>query len=96
MTIDISGTCRQSQLLATIDQLIAAFGEPEHPWCSKTDWHWSIEFPDGTIATIYNWKNGPSYTGDDSIRAFDIETWSVGGRDSRALDLVVARVWGAK
>tara|TARA_R100000808_G_C2143043_1_gene150799 strand:- start:1042 stop:1320 length:279 start_codon:yes stop_codon:yes gene_type:complete len=84
----MKGTFKVGDLHATIDQLIAAFGEPVDTFDNKTDWLWSLTFPDGTIATIYNWKNGPSYTGDDSIRVFDIERWSVGGRDSRAFDLV--------
>ena len=54
----------------------------------KLDAHWSIEWEDGKVATIYNWKNGLNYNdkiirGSDhyGIQLTDIREWHIGGKD---------------
>ena len=55
----------------------------------KSDAEWHIEFDDGTVATIYNWKNGRNYLGDQGLYPEEITEWHVGGRDKKALDKVM-------
>ena len=54
----------------------------------KTDAQWSLVFPDGVIATVYNWKNGRNYLGADGDAVEDITEWNVGGKDELAVQRV--------
>ena len=88
-TIDTNGTSLKGYLKGVrYDQLVAAFGEPHDLEGYKTDWEWDIQFPCGTVATVYNWKNGPNYCGDEGLSAAQVRTWNVGGHKGEALDLV--------
>ena len=89
--VDING-CSLKGYLKDIryDQLVATFGEPHNPEGYKTDYEWDILFPCGTVATIYNWKNGPNYCGDEGLAAHEIRNWNVGGHKVEAHDLVKA------
>ena len=77
---DAAGTGLRGYLKTTYAQLVRTFGEPhsEGDQC-KTDAEWTLRIND-TICTIYNWKNGPNFTG----RAFpgieDITEWNIGGK----------------
>lgn len=54
----------------------------------KVDAEWQIKFEDGTYATIYNYKDGRNYCGEDGLDVDDITDWHIGGQNERA----VARV----
>lgn len=72
------------------DQLVRLFGPPTSngdPF--KTDAMWDVEFSDGTVATIYNWKNGPAFGGPPVEQ---IKTWNVGGHGPKALTRVRSAV----
>jgi len=82
--INISGT----GLLAYLHELSYArivdmFGEPlkEHFDDFKTDAQWNIKFPDGEIASIYNYKSGRNYKGPNAPDVKDITTWHIGGNN---------------
>jgi hypothetical protein len=83
-----SGTCLQGYISATFEELVAIFGEPGVGDEYKTDAEWIIEFEDGTVATIYNWKDGRNYCGEDGLAVEDITDWHVGGFGQRAVDRV--------
>ena len=93
--IDITGTSRQGYVQATYDKLVATFGEPHADHGYKSDWEWDIQFPCGTVATVYNYKNGPNYCGDGGYTCQQITTWNVGGMDTRARELIEATLGGA-
>lgn len=78
-SINISGTSLSDYIKATFDELVQAFGEP-FEGNYKTDWEWEIEFDDGTVATIYNWKDGPNYCGSHGKKSFEITEWHIGSR----------------
>jgi len=81
--INTNGTCLQGYLNASYEKLVELFGEPlEGNY--KTDAEWEVQFSDGTIATIYNWKDGKNYCGESGVDIFDIESWHVGGNSSRS------------
>jgi len=78
--IPVNGTCFQGELTATYDQLVEKFGEPGDSFDSyKTDAEWIIEFEEGSVATIYNWKNGKNYCGDNGLEVYQITEWHIGG-----------------
>jgi hypothetical protein len=88
--IDYMGTCLQGYVDTTYGALVAAFGKPTTGDEYKVDWEWVIEFDDGTVATIYNWKDGPNYCGSEGLKASQITDWHIGGKGgrTRAMTLV--------
>ena len=92
-TSNISGTHLQGNVGATYQELVEIFGEPTRfEWSNesdnKVDAQWAIKFEDGTIATIYNYKNGLNYLGAEGKRVSEISMWNVGGHNERAVTLV--------
>ena len=89
-TIQIGGTSLKGILRSSYLELVRVFGQPLTQNLDKSDAEWEIEFEDGTIATIYNWKNGRNYLGEDGLPTFLIGEWHVGGHGdtTRALGLV--------
>ena len=85
--IDTNGTCLQGYVTVSYHTLVDTFGQPHGSDGYKVDWEWDIEFPDGTVATIYNWKNGPNY-GNTLTRPEDINEWHVGGNSSDAVTAI--------
>ncbi len=78
--IDVHGTSSQGDLFGVrFSQLVAAFGKPNGGDEYKSDAEWDIEFSCGTIATVYNWKDGKNYNGDMGLDVDDITHWHVGG-----------------
>ncbi len=93
-TTQIVGTSLQGHINATYDQLVAVFGQPDvftlENSDGKIDVEWAIAFDNGTVATIYNWKNGKNYCGADGLNVADITRWNVGGNRYNAATLVDA------
>lgn len=70
-------------------QLCRAFGYPDAFDEYKVDVWWPLLFEDdGTVATVYNFKTGPAYLGEDAPAVEDIDEWCVGGFGAEAVDLV--------
>ena len=92
-TVDINGTCLQGFLNSDYQFLRELLGKPHDGDGYKVDWEWSIEFEDGTVATIYNWKSGPN-SGYDTLGPGQITEWTVGGFNQQALDNVKRLVEG--
>ena len=86
------GTHLQGNVGATYQELVEIFGEPTRyepdEYDNKIDAQWSIKFEDGTVATIYNYKNGLNYLGAEGKRVSEISMWNVGGHNERAVTLV--------
>jgi hypothetical protein len=91
-TTDINGTSLRGGIRTTYAQLVAVFGQPEvfteENSDGKIDVEWAIAFDNGTVATIYNWKNGKNYCGADGQEVVDITDWNVGGNRYDAALLV--------
>ena len=82
--IDVNGT----GLLAYLHELSYArivdmFGEPMADGYDdfKIDAQWRIQFPDGEVATVYNYKTGRNYIGPDAPDVKDITKWNIGGKN---------------
>lgn len=87
--INPNGTSLVDELECPYDRLIAAFGEPLAGDGYKVDVNWYVEFDDGTIATIYDWKTGINYCGEsEGVPAEEQTIWHIGGFDQRASDYI--------
>lgn len=79
------GTWLQGTIATTYGKLVETFGEPNGSPGDKTTVEWILRFPDGTIATIYDWKlnNTPK----------DLYDWHIGGRTKTAVSAVLSAVY---
>lgn len=77
-------TCCTS-LISRIDfdyyELKRIFGEPTNGDGYKVDAEWEIEFPDGKVATIYNYKTGTNYNNSSGTPTARIRDWHIGGKE---------------
>ena len=91
LTDEFGAGCLQGYLAISYARLVEIFGEPnignDGPK-SKTDAEWKIKFPDCTVASIYNYKNGKNYEGDNGLAVEDITEWHVGGKTKKSLTLI--------
>lgn len=90
-----NGTCLQGYIAADYKDLVNLFGEPGIGDEYKIDAEWCLEFADGTIATIYNWKDGKNYNGDEGKAVDEITEWHIGGKSDRAV-MAVQEVVGTE
>lgn len=84
--IEFHGTSLQGHITATHKELCAIFGQPHDGDGYKVDAEWDVRFGDGTVATIYNWKDGPNYNGEGGTPVEQITDWHVGGLDRKAFE----------
>ena len=77
---DANMTSLQGYMQAYYHQLVEVFGEPEGGG-DKTTVEWCLEFEDGTVATIYDWKEYETPLGKYN--------WHIGGRSQKAVDRVM-------
>lgn len=91
--IDLNGTHLQGQIDTTYSKLKKIFGKPNNGDGYKTDAEWEIEFEDGTVATIYNYKDGFNYNGREyGMSKTKITDWHIGGYDKKAYEMVCAMI----
>ena len=76
---DANMTSLQGYMPARYEQLVAVFCEPEAGG-DKTTVEWCLQFADGTVATIYDWKEYETPMG--------LYSWHIGGRSQKAVDRV--------
>ena len=79
------GSCLRGEIAASYSTLVRVFGSPDQVFDGivgvdhdKSDAEWVVRI-NGELATIYNWKDGPAYTGRRDISVEAITTWNVGG-----------------
>jgi hypothetical protein len=86
-----NGSCLQGTITCTYAKLVNRFGKPHDSTPSaddKVDVEWSFEFNDGTIGTIYNYKNGVAYLGKEGTPTEQITDWHIGGRSKKSLEYI--------
>lgn len=89
--IDITGTFKQGVIGMSYAMLNQAFGPPNttpNDDCVDAEWH--IQFEDGLVATIYNWKNGPRWLGRTGPNVDQITRWVIGGKNYEAVERVLS------
>ena len=62
---DAIGTCHQDYVSVSYQTIVAKYGPPTTSDGYKVDAEWIIQWEDGQVGTIYNWKSGKNYLGDD-------------------------------
>lgn len=78
--IIFEGVALTGSVRTSYENLVKAFGEPTNVGSSgdnKSKIEWLISFSDGTVATIYDWKNY-SWSVEDVMERNEI--WNIGGR----------------
>ena len=93
--IDCAVTSLQGELTMKYSDIEKVFGEPHGSDGYKSDAEWEIEFEDGVVATIYNYKDGKNYNGKSGIPKTKITNWHIGGQYMQAVRNVV-KVMGEK
>jgi hypothetical protein len=81
---DKAGTRLQGTINASYDRLVETFGEPKVLDDGKVQVEWAMKFTDGTLATIYDWK--------EEKTASAVTEWNVGGYTEHALSNVIDEV----
>ena len=69
----------------SFDKLVKVFDEPDICEDNRTDVQWYLEFEDGTLASIYNWKNGKNFLGNSGLLVNNITKWNIGGVNDNAV-----------
>ena len=94
-----NGTSLRGYVDTSYANLVSLFGEPDEGDEYKVDAEWTLYFADGKgggeVVTIYNYKDGKNYCGEEGTEVEDITDWHVGGRTGmapvyvqRALDII--------
>lgn len=87
---ELNMTSLQGYIKTSYADLVACFGEPQGGFDDyKQDVCWDIKFADGVVCTIYNWKDGRNYCGEEGLDVEDITDWHIGGHRGTG---VVSRV----
>ena len=82
MRTDSNGTSGKGGFVCKYETLVKVLGEPlKGSDDFKTQAEWNIEYKDGTITTIYDWKQGKGYLGEQGIEPEDVVEWNVGGNN---------------
>jgi len=87
--INCIGTHFQGHLTLNYNDIKKVFGKPLGGDGYKVDAKWEIEFADGVVATIYNYKDGKNYNGASGLPKTKITDWHIGGHDERAVRNVI-------
>jgi hypothetical protein len=73
----VNGTSLQGHITTTYAELVEKFGEPNCFGGDKITVEWALEFGDGTVATIYDWKYGET--------PMHKTEWNIGGKNIDAV-----------
>jgi len=76
----VGGTSLQGYVTVNYKTLVSVFGEPFDGDGYKTDAEWWVQFDDGQVATIYDYKVGKNYNGPRGMNKEDINEWNIGGK----------------
>ena len=77
---NINMSSLQGYIETSYADLVGCFGLHDDDYDHyKSDANWTITFADGVVATIYNWKNGKNYCGEEGLALDEITRWHIGG-----------------
>jgi len=96
-SVNIGNTFYQGVVNVSYNKLVKTFGEPGEGDYYKSEVEWRLKFPDGTIATIYDYKVGPSYLGpEEGVPPEKNTIWHIGGHNTMAVIHVKIALFGKK
>ena len=84
----VTSTSLQGYIDISYAELVEMLGEPIGDDGYKVDAEWAILFGSGQVATIYNYKDGRNYMGDEGLDKEDIRDWHIGGKSATAIKKV--------
>jgi len=87
MSVETNGTSNKGHLYTSYEYLVQKLGK-EHfgeSGDAKILCEWAFEFKDGSIGTIYNYKNGINYDPKDGFIKEHIPNWQIGGNSDRVI-----------
>lgn len=84
---DANFTSLQGYITTDYSTLVSLFGEPDGGDGYKTDAEWTITTPHG-VATIYNYKDGKAYNGEDGTPTEEIKEWHIGGNNTDVVPFI--------
>jgi hypothetical protein len=85
-----AGTSLQGYITADYAELVRAFGMPNGEGDGyKVQAEWILSTPAG-IATVYDYKMGKDYNGEDGIPAEEVTEWHIGGASKAVVQWVEA------
>ncbi len=87
----LSGTSLQGYISCDYATLVNIFGESEEGDPYKSDANWFVSI-NGTVCTIYNYKDGRNYLGARGLDKENITEWHVGGKSVRSVKLVESAI----
>ena len=96
--INVNGTSLSGYISVDYNTICKVFGEPTESDGYKTDAEWMIQFSDGKVATIYNWKDGKNYCGASGLNVEDIKEWHIGGHCNEVVSRIqnlLSKPWPA-
>lgn len=80
----INGSSKQGSIDIAYPRLVEIFGKPMDSDDYKTDAEWWLLI-DGTLVTVYNYKTGVNYLGEqEGVPTEELSVWSVGGNSPDA------------
>ena len=90
---DCNGTGLRGYVKTSYKNLVSKLGKP-YVWFEhdKVDVEWCFKFPDGTIATVYNYKDGKNYLGEKGKAVEDITNWHIGGNNNKSIGYMQLKV----
>jgi hypothetical protein len=92
-SINVYGTSLINCIDVSYTELKKAFGKPSDDFDNyKSDAEWLVKFEDGTVATIYNYKDGKNYMGINGLPKTKIRNWHVGGNSEKSVELIKKRL----
>lgn len=86
--VEFEGSHLIGYVHTTYRKLVKAFGEPFEGDGYKVDAEWRVKFEDDTYCTIYNYKDGKSYCGDEGLPVSQITDWHVGGNEEKCTQYI--------
>ena len=73
-------------------KVVEVLGEPQHTDGYKVAFEWNITFEDGTVATIYDYKESNLYDDDlptpSELIEQEFSDWHIGGTSKKAVELI--------
>ena len=81
----VNGTSLQGNINVSYSTLVEIFGTEHSDGDGyKVDAEWMLQFSNGVVARIYNYKDGQNYCGEDGLLVEDITDWHIGGKSRLA------------
>ena len=84
----INGTSLSGYLHGSLNEVVALFGEPlggDDVDGYKTDAEWMMVIDGKDPVTIYNYKNGKNYNGEDGLDVTEMDEWHIGSKTVSAV-----------